>query len=128
MKPAEPIAKETVMRIHRMQIARHGGMGGLRDEGLLEAAIAQPWQGFGGVELYPSLVEKAARIGYEVVSQHPFNDGNKRTGAALVGALLRANGARFKPKADDYCRVILGVADGTLGYDDLLEFVKRSVG
>lgn len=126
MRPIEPIAKETVLEIHRRKIERYGGMPGVRDEGLLEAAIAQPWQSFDGVDLYPSVAEKAARIGYEVISQHPFADGNKRTGAALVGVLLRANGQHFKPRSDDYIQTVLGVADGSLGYEELLEFVKRS--
>lgn len=127
IRSIERISEETVLEIHRQKIKQYGGMGGVREEGLLEAAIAQPWQSFDGVELYPSIEEKAARIGYEIISQHPFFDGNKRTGAALVGTLLRANEMRFKPHADDYLKTVMGVADGSLGYSDLLEFIKRSI-
>lgn len=127
IRSIEPIKKETVLDIHRFKIEQYGGLDGVRDEGLLEAAIAQPWQSFDGIELYPSTPEKAARIGYEIISQHPFTDANKRTGAALVGVLLRANGYRFKPRVDDYIKTVMGVADGSLGYEDLLKFVKRSV-
>lgn len=127
-RTVEPIAKETAIEIHRRQIERHGGISGLCDEGLLEAALAQPWQGFGGTDLYPTIDEKAARLAYEVITQHPFADGNKRTGAALVSVLLRANGMRFKPRANDYLETVLGVADGSLGYEDMLAFVRRSVG
>lgn len=122
----EPISKETALKIHELQIKRHGGMAGIRDERLLEAALAQPWQGFGKTDLYPSIEEKAARIAFEVVSQHPFCDGNKRTGAALMIALLRANGLRFKPRNDEFIATMLGVADGSLGYEKLLKFVRSS--
>ena len=127
MHPVEPVAKETAIEIHRRQLERHGGMDGLRDEGLLQAALAQPWQGFGGTELYPTIEEKAARLAYEVITQHPFADANKRTGAALVSAVLRANGMRFKPRAKDYMETVMGVADGALGYEDMLAFVRRSI-
>lgn len=85
IRSIERVSEETALEIHRQKIKQYGGMGGVREEGLLEAAIAQPWQSFDGIELYLSIEEKAARIGYEIISQHPFFDGNKRTGAALVG-------------------------------------------
>lgn len=122
----ERISKQTVLEIHRLKIKQYGGGNDVREEGLLEAAIAQPWESVDGVELYPSTEEKAARIGYEIITQHPFDEGNKRVGAALVGILLRANGITFKPQADDYLKTTMGVEDGSLGYDDLLEFIKRS--
>lgn len=122
----ERINKDTALAVHAMQIKRHGGMPGLRDDGLLEAALAQPWMSFGGIELYATAEEKAARLCFEIISQHPFADGNKRTGAALMGALLRANGISFKPRASDFEQTILGVASGSLDYADLLDFVRRS--
>ncbi len=130
MRRAEvaPVSRETAVAIHDMQIARHGGVPGVRDEGLLDAAIAQPWQGFGDVEAYPTLEEKATRLAYEVITQHPFADGNKRTGAALLVAVLRANGARFKPRAADLLAAVMGVASGELDYDGLLAFVRREAG
>lgn len=122
----EPISAETVEAIHDMQLSRHGGMPGVRDRRLLEACVAQPWQSFGGSDLYPTLQEKAARLCYEVVTQHPFADGNKRTGAAAMLALLRANGARFRPGHSDFLSTVVGVASGEVGYDGLLDFVRRS--
>ncbi|MCH3968188.1 MAG: type II toxin-antitoxin system death-on-curing family toxin [Atopobiaceae bacterium] len=117
---------DEALAIHSFEIERHGGLDGVRDETLLAAAVARPWQTFGGAELYPTIEEKAARLGFEVVTQHPFCDGNKRTGAALVIAFLRGNGIRFKPRADDFYDMIMGVADGSLGYEDLLGFVRES--
>ena len=127
MTPAiEPISLETALEIHRRKIERFGGTHGVRDQGLLEAALAQSWQSFAGIELYPSLEEKAARLGYEIITQHPFADGNKRTGAALIGVLLRANGVRFKPRSADYISIVVAVASSAAGYEDLLEFVRAN--
>lgn len=123
----EPISKEVVLALHDRAIERFGGAPGVRDETLLEAAIAQPWQTFDGVDLYPTIEGKAARLCYEVVTQHPFVDGNKRTGALLIGVVLRKNGFRFKPRSREYLNVIMGVASGEMGYEHLLEFVRNNV-
>ena len=122
----EPISLETALEIHRRKIERFGGTHGVRDQGLLEAALAQSWQSFAEIELYPSLEEKAARLGYEIITQHPFSDGNKRTGAALIGVLLRANGVRFQPRSADYISIVIAVASSAAGYEDLLEFVRAN--
>lgn len=118
------IEKETAMAIHRMQIERHGGLDGVRDEGLLESALAQPWASFAGVDFYPTVEEKAARLCFEVISQHPFVDGNKRTATALMLVFLRGNGIEFKPRAIDLQNIIIGVASGVSTYDDLLDFIR----
>ena len=75
----------------------------MRDEGLLESALAQPFQTFGGKELYPSIAQKAARYAYGIASNHPFADGNKRTATAVMAAFLRMNGYKFKPSMVDPC-------------------------
>ena len=74
------ITKEIVLRLHTLSIAQFGGSHGTRDEGLLESAIARPYQTFGGNDLYPTVFEKAAAIAESIVINHPFVDGNKRTG------------------------------------------------
>lgn len=117
---------KTVLEIHRRKITDFGGLGGVRDKGILEAALAQPWQGFSDVEFYPTLEEKAARLCYEIVTQHPFVDGNKRTGAALLGDFLRVNGVHFFPSSYDYYQAVYGVAEGSLTYEDLLKFVRKN--
>ena len=93
----EPIQKEAVLALHERVIKKYGGSYGVRDNGLLEAALAQPWQTFDGIDLYPTIEEKAARLCFEIIMQHPFIDGNKRTGALLLGVLLRNNKLTFKP-------------------------------
>lgn len=81
-----------VLELHRRILEQSGGALGLRDLGLLESAIAQPRMTFGGEDLYPSLLEKAAALGFSIIMNHPFVDGNKRTGHAAAETLLVLNG------------------------------------
>lgn len=120
------IDPETATAIHDMQIRRHGGVMGIRDAAALEACLAQPWAGFGDIEFYPLPEEKAARLAYEVVTQHPFIDGNKRTGLALMLVLLRACGVPVVFDHADLHRVMLEVASGQASYRDLLAYVRSS--
>lgn len=119
-----PITARTVIAIHDDQIARHGGMPGLRDEGLLASALASPHLTFDGQDLYPTFADKAARYCIGIVGNHPFVDGNKRTGAALVFAFLRANGVSFEPDSDEFARVVRGLAAGTLSADEFTRWVS----
>lgn len=74
------LSKRQILMLHAALAARAGSLDGLRDEGLLDSAIHAPMQTFGGQELYPSTLEKAARLGYGLIRNHPFADGNKRIG------------------------------------------------
>jgi death-on-curing protein len=120
-------SREEVLAIHTATIERFGGIDGLRDEGLLDSALAQPFQTFGGADLYPSVVDKACRYAFGIISDHPFLDGNKRTGAALLGTYLRMSGTDFKPAHAIFLKVILGVADGSVSFDVLVEWTKGVV-
>ena len=122
----KPITKGIVLALHKRIVKRFGGADGVRDEGLLEAAIAQPWQTFDGIDFYPTIEEKAARLCFEIVTQHPFIDGNKRIGALLLGVFLRKNGIKFAPQANDYYKIIMDVASGVKGYEDILKFIRES--
>lgn len=123
--PWEYLAHEDVRTIHSYLIAQFGGLDGLRDEDLFDAAIEQPRQTFDGIDLYPTAAEKAARYTYGIVNNHPFADGNKRTGAACMGMFLRLNGIRFKPRHDDLLQTIYSVADGSMGYDELVAWIEQ---
>ena len=123
-QPIERIDKETALAIHSAAIARFGGLDGVRDEGLLESALAQPFQTFGGEELYPTMAQKAARYACGIASNHPFADGNKRTATAIMGAFLRMNGYRFKPRHDELLMTMLGVADGRVSFEQLAEWIQ----
>lgn len=78
------ITADDVIQIHSRVIQRSGGMDGLRDRASLEAAVSAPMQSFGGQDLYPTTVEKIARLGYGLASNHAFVDGNKRIGAMMT--------------------------------------------
>lgn len=116
------MTREDALALHDLAIERFGGARGVRDLGALEAALAQPWQGYAGIELYPTAQEKAARACYEIVTQHPFVDGNKRTGALLLGVLLRSAGFAFRPEPSKYLEIIMDVASGAKGYEELRQF------
>ena len=120
-------SKEEVLVIHAGVIMQFGGLRGLRDEGLLNSALAQPFQTFDGADLYPSAIEKACRYAFGIISDHPFLDGNKRTGAALLGTYLRMSGIGFRPDHAAFLKVMLGVADGSVGYDALVDWVESVV-
>ncbi len=100
----------------------------MRDEGLLESALAQPWQTFGGRDLYPSDVEKVCRLAFGVIRDHPFVDGNRRVGTALLGAGLRVAGFDFKLRHDELLQTMLPVADGSLGFEGLVRWAKPVAG
>jgi death-on-curing protein len=89
------LALEELLELHRLVREQSGGMGGVRDLGALESAAAQPQMSFGGEELYPSLAEKAAALGFSPVCNHPFVDGNKRVGHAAMETFLVLNGGSW---------------------------------
>lgn len=121
------LTREEVIAIHDASLARFGGLAGIRDEGLLQSALAQPFMSFDGQDLYPTIAEKAARLAFGLARNHPFLDGNKRVAAACLGAFLRLNGHVFKPEADELLAIFLGVAAGTISVEDLSEWVARQL-
>jgi death on curing protein len=115
-----------VLELHRRVIEQSGGAFGIRDVGLLESAIAQPRMTFGGEELYPSLLEKAAALGFSIIMNHPFVDGNKRTGHAATEAFLVLNGMEINASVDEQERVVLEIASGELGREAFVEWLQRN--
>jgi death-on-curing protein len=95
-------------------IAQSGGLQGIRDSGALESALAQPRMTFGSRELYPTLVEKASALGFSLIQNHPFVDGNKRTGHAAIEIFLVLNGFEIDASVDEQEQIILQVAVGKL--------------
>ena len=122
-----PISKDEALAIHSATVARFGGIDGVRDDGLLESALAQPFQSFAGVELYPNDEAKACRYAYGIIKDHPFIDGNKRAATAIMGAFLRMSGLDFKPGSAELLEAMLGVADGSWDFDDLLDWVRSAI-
>ena len=117
------ITKEQLIRIHSRLIAETGGIDGVRDENLLDSALNAPFQIFGGVELYSDIRQKAARLGYGIIKNHPFLDGNKRIGAHSMLLFLALNDIRLCYSQNELVNVILSVADGSADVDTLIEWI-----
>jgi death on curing protein len=115
-----------VLELHRRVIEQSGGAFGIRDVGLLESAIAQPQMTFDGEDLYPSLLEKAAALGFSIIMNHPFVDGNKRTGHAATETFLVLNGMEINASVDEQERVVLAIASGELGREAFVEWLQRN--
>ena len=118
-------SKEKVLLLHQLIAEETGGSVGLRDEGLLESALEVAFSTFGGVELYPTKEEKGARLGYNLISNHAFVDGNKRIGMYVMLTFLEVNGIHMDCTNEDVATVGLAVAAGEMGYDSLLEWVRE---
>lgn len=106
------VTAEDVVAIHSRIIQVSGGIDGLRDRAGLEAAIAAPLQSFGGEDLFPTDIEKIARIGFGLASNHAFIDGNKRIGAMVTQLLLKWNGYQFQLEQNELADMFIGIADG----------------
>ena len=118
------ITRENVLAIYTLLTEATGGTVGVRDEGLLISALEAPYQTFDGVELFPTVLEKAVRLGYGLVSNHPFVDGNKRIGILVMLTFLELNGIALEFKDDEIVNMALGVASGLYKYEDLLRIVS----
>ena len=118
-------SKEKVELLHQLIAQETGGSVGIRDEGLLDSAIEGIFQIFDGKELYKTKEEKGARLGFMLISNHAFLDGNKRIGMHVMLTFLEVNGIRLECSDDDIIEAGLGVASGRMGYDDLLDWVRN---
>lgn len=117
------ITSEQAHLLHGLMAAYSGGGVGVRDEGLLESALESPFTGFAGFERYPTIEEKAARLGYALISNHAFLDGNKRIGILILLTFLEVNGVKLKLTDEDVIHAALSVADGSMHYDGLLDWI-----
>jgi len=116
---------EEVLEIHHDQIIRYGGAGGIRDLGLLQSALAMPQAGAGIQYFHADLFEMAAAYLFHIVRNHPFVDGNKRTGAAAALVFLEMNGIRIEITDEAVVNTVLAIADGKLQKSTLAEFFRR---
>jgi len=118
---------EQVLILHKRLIAQSGGADGIRDMGGLESAIAQPFMSYGGIDLYPTLLEKVAALGFSLINNHPFIDGNKRIGHAAIEVTLLMNGYEIESPVDSQEAVILTVAAGQMGRESFLDWLTKRV-
>ena len=119
------ISAEDVILIHSRVIEGSGGLDGLRDRDGLEAAVSAPMQTFDGKELYPTDLEKIARLGVGLASNHAFVDGNKRIGAMMTQLLLKWNGYDLTLHTGELADMFIAIADGTAKEKDLLDWIHR---
>ncbi len=115
-----------VLEIHRDQIDRYGGHPGIRDIGLLQSALAMPAVGFGGRFLHTDLFEMAAAYLFHITQNHPFVDGNKRTGAVASLVFLSLNGVEIKADENKFENTVLSVAEGKIDKAVVAKFLRNS--
>lgn len=118
------LSTEKVLALHAMVARATGGSVGLRDEGLLDSALETAFSGFGGQEFYPTIEEKAARLGHSLIANHAFVDGNKRIGIFVMLTFLQVNDVTLNITNQDVIDTALGVAAGRMDYDALLAWIR----
>ena len=116
-----------VLELYARVVAIGGGAFAIRDLGALESAVAQPRATFDGVELYPTLEEKAAALGFSLILNHPFVDGNKRIGHAALEVFLVLNGFHLRADVNDAELMILSVAAGTVARDEFVQWIRAQM-
>ncbi len=113
--------------LHEELIKIFGGLHGIREENLLDSALFAPFQTFDGHDLYPSIIEKAARLGYGIVKNHPFLDGNKRTGTHAMLMFLAINNFNAEYVDEELINIIYSVADNSLSYADFVNWLSSHI-
>jgi death-on-curing protein len=117
--------KEQVIKLQKQLVTETGGEYGLRDISLLESALSSPFQTFDGIDLFPDICQKAARLGYGLIENHPFVDGNKRIGTHLMLLFLYFNGIELKYSQHELSEFILEVASGMKNCKELGDWINE---
>ena len=117
------LSKDQILMLHSQLIEQTGGISGVRDINLLESAIETPFQAFDGVELYPTIQAKGARLGYGLIQNHCMLDGNKRLGTHAMLVFFALNGIELRYTQNELYEMVLSVADGSLEYEAMLRWV-----
>lgn len=121
------ITIEVAEKLHARSIEEFGGAKGIRDQGALEAALARPFQTFGGEDLYPSPAAKAAALMESILIGHPWLDGNKRTGLGLALFLLLRSGLRVDATQDELYTMTIRVAEGKSSVEEIQAWIEAHV-
>lgn len=121
------LAKEQIIKLHTQIATETGGLNGLRDESMLDSAVKAPLQTFGGEDLFPSLLSKAVRLGFGIIGNHPFLDGNKRIGTHVMLIILSLNNIALEYEDDELINIILKTAAGEAEEKQLSEWVKTHI-
>lgn len=113
-----------VLEIHEEMIDRYGGSAGVRDQGLLESALAVPQSGFGGQYLHTDIYQMAAAYLFHITQNHPFIDGNKRVGAMAAFVFLKMDRLTLTATEIEFERIVRAVAESRLGKEDIAKFFQ----
>lgn len=120
-------SKDDIIFLHSEMIANFGGTDGIRDNGILESAINTPLQTFDSIDLYPSPVEKIARLSFGLVMDHSFFDGNKRIAAKILDLGLSVNDIFLIATNEEVLEEFLGLASGSVRYQSFLSWVQSKI-
>ena len=119
------LTKDNILTLYKIMVDNTGGTIGIRDTSLLESALNAPFQTFGDEELYPSIIEKASRLCYGLIKNHPFIDGNKRIGVYAMLVFLELNNLNLNFSDEEIINIALKTADSTYSYDNILGILKN---
>lgn len=117
------LTEKQIIAVHSSLISATGGMDAVRDRGLLQSALEAPFQTFGGEDIYPTLTQKAARLGFSLVANHPFADGNKRIGLHAMLVFLALNGVEVCCSQQELILTGLSLTDGSMRFEGLCEWL-----
>lgn len=117
--------KQTIVAFHQDQIETYGGSSGIRDEGLLDSAIAQPHASFDGEYIHENIFEMAAAYGFHICQNHPFYDGNKRTALIAMYTFLFVNGYRLEADKKSLFAIVVDLASGKVEKKELATYLKK---
>ena len=120
------ITIKTVLRLHELSIITYGGSQGIRDQGLMESAIARPYQTFGSEDLYPTVFEKAAALAESIIINHPFIDGNKRTGLLAMLIILEIGNFKITASNDDTYNFTIQISTGEMKFEEIVLWLKNN--
>lgn len=120
------ISIDDILQLHKLSIEKFGGSHGLRDFGLLESAVARPYQTFGGEDLYPEIFGKAAAITESIIINHPFIDGNKRTGFLAMFTMLKEDNYRLTVNQEAAYIFTIKISTGEINFEGIVDWLKNN--
>ena len=120
------ITIKILLRLHDLSIINYGGSQGIRDQGLMESAIARPYQTFGGKDLYPTVLEKAAALAESIIINHPFIEGNKRTGLLAMLVILEIGNFKITASNDDTYNFTIEISTGEIKFEEIVLWLKNN--
>ena len=120
------ITIKIILRLHDLSIINYGGSQGIRDQGLMESAIARPYQTFDGEDLYPTVFEKASALAESIIINHPFIDGNKRTGLLAMLVILEIGNFKITASNDDTYNFTIQISTGEMKFEEIVFWLKNN--